>query len=177
VTCDPKHIFKHFATLLHSSGFTIKDQFISSTDVRKQLLLSLHIAPDEVVNIMDAQDKQNVPKAVKLLWYLGSLACNPSPVDDFRWARYECICFMLQVFGYFMEPFIDVHMDLSQQLESLSTYTHLVVALQLEHGTACLTRALYADTQAIVKNIFFVVARLQLISANLTFHLIHEGMD
>jgi hypothetical protein len=164
-------------TLLRSSGFTIKDQFISSTDVCEQLLLSLHISADEVVNIMDAQDKQNVPKAVKLLWYVGSLASNPSPVDDFHRGRYECICFMSQVFSFFMEPFIDVRMNLSQQLESLSTYAHLAVALQLQHGPACLTGALYADTQAIVKNIFFVVARLQLISADLTLHLIHEGTD
>jgi hypothetical protein len=176
-TCDPKHIFKRFATLIRSNGLTIKDQFINSSDIRDQLLHTLHIKANEVVALMDSQDKQNVPKAVKLLRYLCSLRSQPSPIDESRHARYTSICFMSSVFGFFMEPFVDVHMNLNEQLQSLATYAHLALALQLEHGSACLTGALYADTQAIIKNIFFVVARLQLISPDLTLHLIHEGTD
>lgn len=174
-TCDPKHIFKRFATLLRGTGLTVKDHFICSNDIREQLIVTLKISETEVNDIMNTLDKQNVP--VKLLRYLCTLQGVQPPADEFRYLRYERICFVGKLFGFFLEPFVDVRMDLDSQLQSLLTFAHLAVALQLEHGTAFLTRPLYADTQATIKNIYFVVARLQLISPTLKFYLIHEGTD
>jgi hypothetical protein len=79
--------------------------------------------------------------------------------------------------GCFVLPFITVSMTLSMQLELLSTYSHLATAMYVVHGLACLTGALYADSQSIVKNIFITVARLQLIDKNLCFYLLMEGTD
>ncbi|XP_006455832.1 hypothetical protein AGABI2DRAFT_121753 [Agaricus bisporus var. bisporus H97] len=176
-TCDPKHIFKRFATLLRSTGTTIKDCLISSSDIREQLIKTLEILPTEVNDLLNTQDKQNVPKAVKLLRYLNILSTVPPPSDNFRRVRFDYISFIGKVFSFFVEPFVDVRMNLNQQLESLSTFSHLAVALQLEHGTAFLPGPLFADSQAVIKNIFFIVARLQLISPELTFYIIHEGTD
>ena len=63
--------------------------------------------------------------------------------------------------GYFMHPFIDVDMNLTNQLENLATYSFLAAIMHIRHGTNCLTSALYADTQATVKNIIFTVVRMQ----------------
>jgi hypothetical protein len=49
--------------------------------------------------------------------------------------------------------------------------------MYLKHGTACLTGALYHDTQSVVKNIIFTVARMQLIDPDLLFYMILEGTD
>ncbi|KAF8150827.1 hypothetical protein B0H34DRAFT_801749 [Crassisporium funariophilum] len=65
-------------------------------------------------------------------------------------------------------------MSLSQQLESLSIFSHLAAAM---YGVACLTGALYADAQAIVKNIFITVAWLQVIDRTLDFYILMEGTD
>ncbi|KAF7785094.1 hypothetical protein Agabi119p4_1259 [Agaricus bisporus var. burnettii] len=176
-TCDPKHIFKRFATLLRGTGTTIKDRLISSSDIREQLIKTLDIVPSEVNDLLNTQDKQNVPKAVKLLRYLNILSTVTPPGDEFRRVRFNYISFIGKVFSFFVEPFVDVRMNLDGQLESLSTFSHLAVALQLEHGTAFLPGPLYADSQAVIKNIFFVVARLQLISSELSFYIIHEGTD
>ncbi|KAJ7886575.1 hypothetical protein B0H14DRAFT_2563255 [Mycena olivaceomarginata] len=45
------------------------------------------------------------------------------------------------------------------------------------HGTACLTTALYADSQAVVKNIIITIARMQLLDPNLKFYILLEGTD
>jgi len=49
--------------------------------------------------------------------------------------------------------------------------------MYLKHGLAFLTGALYADSQAIVKNIIFCIAQLQLIDSNIKFYIVLEGMD
>jgi hypothetical protein len=49
--------------------------------------------------------------------------------------------------------------------------------LYLKHGTACLTTALYADSQAVVNNIIITIARMQLLNPNLKFYILLEGTD
>jgi hypothetical protein len=59
--------------------------------------------------------------------------------------------------GYFLQPFISVNMTLSEQVKCLATYLFLAAGTQIKHGTACMTGALYADSQATVKNIIFTI--------------------
>jgi hypothetical protein len=40
-----------------------------------------------------------------------------------------------------------------------------------------MTGALYADTQATVKNIIFTISRLQKIDPTSKFYILHEGTD
>lgn len=77
--------------------------------------------------------------------------------------RRETLVFFADILGYFVRPFIDVKMDLAEQLECLATYAFSTAYLWNMHGTACITGALYADSQAVVKNIIFTTARMQLI--------------
>jgi hypothetical protein len=76
-----------------------------------------------------------------------------------------------------MGPFIEVEMSLTEQLESLTTFAHIAAALYMEHRTACLTGALYADCQMTIKNIFITIARLQDLDPDHEFHIILEGTD
>ncbi|TFK17326.1 hypothetical protein FA15DRAFT_546740, partial [Coprinopsis marcescibilis] len=105
---------------------------------------------------------QNVPKAVALLQYLRCL--SETSVDGLLPAaqhRRSMLIFLGEFFYLFLGPFINVNWSLSDQVESLSTFSHLAAALYLRHQTAALTGALYADTQAIIKNIIFTIARMQ----------------
>ena len=68
-------------------------------------------------------------------------------------------------------------MTLSEQVECLATYLFLAAGVQIKHGTACMTGALYADTQATVKNIIFTISRLQKIDPTSKFYILHEGTD
>lgn len=68
-------------------------------------------------------------------------------------------------------------MSLSDQVQCLATYSFLAAAMQIKHGSACLTSALYANTQATVKNIIFTLAQMQNIDSNLPLHILLEGTD
>ena len=127
--------------------------------------------------LLDPSDKQNVPKAVTLvqsLLQLKDLHISPNPtINRCRHA----ILFVAEMMGYFMQPFITVTMTLSKQVRSLATYAFLAAAIQIKHGTACLTGPLYADSQATVKNIIFTIARMQMMDPNLLLYILLEGTD
>lgn len=71
-------------TLFHSTGVTIKDHLISSNDICEQLINTLDILESEANDILNSQDKQNVPKAVNLLWYLNRLQGVQPPTNKFH---------------------------------------------------------------------------------------------
>ena len=89
----------------------------------------------------------------------------------------KAIIFFAEILGYFMVPFITVDMSLSKQVQYLATITFLVSALYVKHGTACLSGALYVDSQSVIKNIIFTIAQMQIIDSNLPFYLLLEGTD
>ncbi|KAH6906289.1 hypothetical protein BKA70DRAFT_1497863 [Coprinopsis sp. MPI-PUGE-AT-0042] len=158
-TCDPKHIFKRFATLLRSAfGFLVDDTNIKPEDVCASLSRLPGVTEETAQSLLDPVDKQNG---------IG----QESPTAT------RVLCFVGEFFNLFMQPFIDVSMDLSGQVEMLSTFAHVASALYLRNGTSFLTGALYSDCQAVVKSIMFTIARLQAIDPELAFHIIHEGTD
>ena len=79
--------------------------------------------------------------------------------------------------GYFVRPFIEVDMDLVDQLQNLATYSFLAAAMHIKHGSDCMTNALYADTQATVKNIIFTVARMKEVDPDKALYILLEGTD
>lgn len=177
-TCDPKHIFKCFATLLRCMhGFMINDVHVTPYDIVDQLVDLPNMTIEKARQLLDPADKQNVPKAVSLLQHLiqlKSLSIHPNPVHNHR---QSAIVFVAEMMDCFMQPFINVSMSLSEQIRSLVTYTFLAAAVQVKHGTSCLTGALYADSQATVKNIIITTARMQIMDPLLKFHILHEGTD
>lgn len=128
--------------------------------------------------LLDPADKQNVPKAVNLLQCLLKLQDGaPIPSLPPKVLRRRATSFFSEVLGYFLRPFITIDMTLSEQIRSLVTYAHLIAAMWRQHGTRFITGALYADSQAVVKNIVLCVARLQLVDNDLSFYIILEGTD
>ena len=182
-TCDPKHIIKRFATMLRSpKGFTLGLHKIESGDVLKSLL---HVPMTEknALLLLNPTDKQNVPKAVNLIADLFKLPVygrdftGMGPGEE---SRTKAVAFVAKVFSFFLFPFTKVDMSLSEQLHSLSTYSHLITAIYLRQGLAFMSSALFADSQAIVKNIIFTIARLQLeptVPSNFSYHILFEGTD
>jgi hypothetical protein len=180
-TCDPKHIIKRFATMLRSpKGFTLGLHKIESGDVLKALR---HVPMSEknALLLLNPTDKQNVPKAVNLiddLFKLYGRNLVGMPVGPGEESRTKAVAFVAKVFSYFLFPFTKVEMSLSEQLQSLSTYSHLITAVYLRQGLAFMSSALFADSQAIVKNIIFTIARLQLtVPSSFPYYILFEGTD
>ncbi len=155
-----------------------QETLITCHDVFGQLCGLPSMTPEKARQLLDPTDKQNVPKAVNLLQSLIMLKehAQASALPSHAHRR-DVLSFLSKTLGFFLLPFISINMSLSEQVRSLTTYAHLIAALWTRHRTKFMTGALYADSQAIVKNIVITVARLQLVDNDLPFHIILEGMD
>ena len=144
---------KQFATLLRSpKGIVVLDKIVTSSMVLQQLQ-TLGLPLGEAQRLLDPADKQNVPKAVSLIQHLLLVRDLPESSTPSMARHQKSINFLATMMGYFLLPFISIDMSLSEQVQSLSTYAHLAAATYRKHGTACLTGALYHDTQAVVKTL------------------------
>lgn len=159
----------------------IFDRVIYPSDIITHLSDIPGMSKEAAQHLLDPMDKQNVPKAVSLIQELGKLKDIPittnHPDRPIMEVHRHRIAFFSQFLSFFVLPFITITMSLSDQVLSLVTFGHLAAALHLKHGTACLTGALYADTQSVIKNIVITIARLQVIDPTLAFYILLEGTD
>lgn len=174
------HINKGFATLLRNpNGIMVRDSPILSHNVFEHLQALPSMSTSTMQQLLDPADKQNVPKAVHLLQLLLSLDSKQAtlPTSPSQTHRWRMLVFVMKTLGHFLLPFISTTYTLSRQLHSLATYAHLAAAMWIRHGSSIMTGALYANSQAIVCNIFITTLRLQAVDPNLPFHIILEGTD
>jgi hypothetical protein len=177
-TCNYKHIFKRFPTLLQNkNGILVGDKVIYPADIQACLESLPGVSRKDAVDLLDPADKQNVPKAVTILQMLSQVDDTSATLDPSQALYHKHVKFIAGTLGYFLQPFIDVKMTLSGQIRSLSTYAHITAAMYIRHKTSFLTSALYADSQAIVKNTAFQVAKLQAIDKNIKYYIILDGTD
>jgi len=177
-TCDPKHIIKRFATMLRSpKGIQVGDTHITSGDTLRALEKLARMTPEKAALLLNPIDKQNVPKAVNLIQELFDLQNTNISGAPALITHIRSVTFIADVLSHFLFPFTNVTQSLSEQILSLSTYSHLITALYKKHALEFMTSALFADSQAIVKNIIFTVARLQLVDPNIDYHILFEGTD
>ncbi|KAJ3925381.1 MAG: hypothetical protein NXY57DRAFT_967925 [Lentinula lateritia] len=145
-------IILRFATLLQSlSEILVNDTWLSSQDFCTGLIAT-GLNAEEANDLLDPADKQNEPKAVRLLQNLSSLHELPSPIHPEEQKRHMAINFISDALNFFLQPFINVTMDLEAQCLSLATYAHLMAAMFFRGHLSFLTSALYADSHAIVGN-------------------------
>jgi hypothetical protein len=74
-------------------------------------------------------------------------------------------------------PFTDPTQSLSEQLESLAMTTHLIFVLYHNHGTSFISGQLFHDLQAMIKNLYFCIAKQQILDPFAPFYLSHLGSD
>jgi hypothetical protein len=176
-TGDPKHVFKRIRTMLcNDRGTMVGEKCLTPMGILDHLASVDSMTRDDARLLLDPIDKQNVPKAVKLVETLGKVPNDHHLLAGDSKER-EALAFLSRTLLYFILPFIAVNMSLSEQVRSLATFAHLAFALWRIHGQACFTGALYADMQSIIKSIMFSIARMQRIDGNLLFYLILEGTD
>ena len=132
LTGDPKHIFKWFATLLQShAGFMINQNVIKPSDIAAHLAMLPDMDVKSAWQLFDPADKQNVPKAVTLLQSLLQLKDMPTLEHPAKNQKRKAIIFAAEFMSYFMHPFIDVDLNLTNQLENLATHSFLAAAMHI----------------------------------------------
>lgn len=159
-------------------GFQVWNGVCNRHQLSSFLVKLAGMSEDKARQLLDPADKQNVPKAVALLEAISDL--RRFPLDNLlpsEAADLHRFHFLGEVISSFLSPFTDVTLSLGQQIVSLVKYAHLICACWIRHGSSFMTGALYADTQAIVKNIVFSLAKQQLMDGTQNFYIILDGTD
>lgn len=168
-----------FATLLRSrEGLLVYTTVANKNHLRSHLVQLEGVTEKVVESLIDPADKQNVPKAVTLIQYIGKLReLDTSSYTPSHLTEHHALVTLGEVFNSFMLPFTDVQMSLSDQLISLIKYAYLTFFLYRKHGTQFMTSALYSDSQAVVKDILFCIAKQKLLDPSKPFYIIQVGSD
>ena len=151
---------------------------MNKNHLRSHLVQLPHIDSSSVESLIDPADKQNVPKAVNLiqsinqLKHLNTYGHSPSQISEHR-----SLVVIGEIFSSFVDAFTTASMCLSDQLILLSKYAHAIFAVYSRHSTDFMTSALYADSQAIVKDVYFCVAKQKLLNPQANFYIMHCGTD
>ena len=150
----------------HATQLRTRDSFQVWDGIynRHQLLhflIELHgMSEAKAQQLLDPADKENVPKAVTLLQAICNLRNFPLdlllPSEQANLHRFH---FLGEVLSSFLLPFIDISMSRDKQIISLVKYAHLICACWMRHGNSFMSGALYADGQAIIKNIIFSLTK------------------
>ena len=87
----------------------------------------------------------------------------------------------LQVLGFtlenLLEPFTNINLSLSEQVIHLSCFAHLLYTLYRDQRRRFMPNQLYYDSQTMVKNAVFSIAKQQKLNPSSSFSLLDVGDD
>ena len=168
-----------FATLLRAQeGILVDKSVVNKNHLRSHLVRLPHINLSSVELLIDPTDKQNMPKAVNLIQSINQLrSLNVNGYSLSQINEHQSLVVVGAIFSSFMDPFTVVTTTLSDQLLSLSKYAHTAFIIHSKHSTNFMTSALYADSQAIVKDVYFCIAKQKLLNPQANFYIMHCGTD
>ncbi|KAH7926994.1 hypothetical protein BV22DRAFT_1103933 [Leucogyrophana mollusca] len=178
---DYKHIFKRVCTLIRSqAGITLNNGQIIGAAVLSRFLTWLPGHDDaSVQRLLHPTDPQDVPRAIdcmKAIIKVSKIAL-PDDTDVCTLSDMAAIRQLGSLLEALLLPFIDTSMSLSQQIESLSTYAHLAFVFFRCHRRAFMSPQLFGDSQTMVKNMIFCVAKQQQLDPTEPFFLGDVGTD
>lgn len=135
--------------------------------------------PESVEALLDPNDHQNVPMAMKLLDRVISLRTKIK-LDTLNASdkiAFVAIRLLAALWDAILEAFLNQNYSLSEQLAALSAFAHLAYALHVYHNSAFMSNQLYSDAQALVKSAFTCVAQQQCLDSSQPFYLYQLGSD
>jgi hypothetical protein len=133
---------------------------------------------DSVQKLLFPDDPQDVPRAVELMEaIIEFLACDFGEVNADSAADLDSIRLLALVLKSILAPFITPDMSLTEQMTHLSTYAHLTFTLFRLNRLTFMSNQLYGDSQSMIKNAFFCLAKQQQLDPTQPFYLFQVGDD
>ncbi|KAF7302358.1 hypothetical protein HMN09_00869400 [Mycena chlorophos] len=160
---DYKHIFKRVCTQLRSRrGIVLRNGRIINADVLKRFLLRLPGQTEaSVQRLLYPDDPQDVPRSVELMEKIVEIGGAGFEASD------------PEVLADLDSP----SMSLTEQMTRLSTFAHLSFSIFRTRRTDFFSNQLYIDSQTMVKNAFFCLAKQQQLEREQPFYLFQTGDD
>ncbi|KAK0232597.1 hypothetical protein IW262DRAFT_1258284, partial [Armillaria fumosa] len=179
LTCDFdwKHVLKRFHnTLLCQMGITVDGTHISMSILKKYLIdCGLPITTVEI--LLAPNDHQDVVLMLRLLNSISQVppakADDPPSVQSSR----RIICLLGRLYHHLLNAYLDVSLSLSEQLTHLSAAAHIILAVYSRDKGNFIPVQLCYNTQSMVKNVYFTVAKAQWDRPLSKCHIILLGTD
>ena len=126
---------------------------------------------------LQPNDKQDVPLAYLLLTEISKLK-PPEPNTHALYAETRRALNILgKIFLVIIDPYTNRTMNLRDQLISLSTAAHCVLALYTKSRSSFMPVQLYGDIMHMIKNVFFCVTKIRIDDPTASFFIILLGTD
>ncbi|KAG1792504.1 uncharacterized protein HD556DRAFT_1214282, partial [Suillus plorans] len=199
---DFKHIFKcksffsqrasclkfhaGICTLIRSpAGIVLNNGRVINSMVLLCYLVWLPAYDEEaVVKLLYPDVPQDVPRAMELMQAIIEFCKHQQHTinDSFSTdidthADLNSIALLSALIESILLPFIDVTMSLSDQMKSLSCYSHLAFTFFHAHRCSFMSYQLYYDIQTTVKNAFFCLAKQQCLDPHAPFFLGDDPLE
>ncbi|KAH7918867.1 hypothetical protein BV22DRAFT_1023900, partial [Leucogyrophana mollusca] len=187
---DFKHIFKRtynlccVCTLIRSPGGITLDngRIINSNMLRHHLSLLPGSDDTSAQKLLYPDDPQDIPCAVELMNAIiclgeldGSASTNNGDVGAA--ADIAAIKSLAALLEALLRPFIDISLSLTKQVQFLSKASHMAFSFFRLHRHAFMSSQLYGDTQTMIKNAMFCIAKQQKLNPRAHFFLGNLGDD
>jgi hypothetical protein len=175
---DPKHIMKRCRNLmLRKSGVLVCGTHLTTVLLRFHLRAS-GINTSQINNLLNPSDRQNVSMSFTLLKEIWSLK-DPMPTEPAFIAARKALQILGSLFQHLVLPFIQITLDLHDQLKHLSAAAHLATFLFAFEGARgkAIPSLTYKDIILMVKNTYFCVAKAKIRNPQGLFWLILLGTD
>ncbi|KAJ7457020.1 hypothetical protein FB451DRAFT_1142947 [Mycena latifolia] len=176
---DFKHIFKRICTLLRSAqGIVLNNGRIINPAMLARYLVRLpDQTPESVQQMLFPHDPQDVPRAIELLQAVVAVGdLDYGIMDADTCSDVDALRLLGQVIKSILEPFINTGMSLTEQVTSLATYAHLSFTL-FRVSRNYMSNQLYGDSQTMVKNAMFCLAKQNELDPTEPFYLFQVGDD
>ncbi|KAG1730824.1 uncharacterized protein EDB91DRAFT_1059197 [Suillus paluster] len=133
-----------------------------------------------ILKLLNPDDPQDVPRAIKLMQAIITLSKNKfdtATMSVSECANIAAIKILCAILESLLLPFVNVTLLLHQQIAHLSCYAHLTFTFFRLHHSAFMLHVLYYDSQTMVKNACFCIAKQQKLDGSQKFWLIQTGDD
>ncbi|KAL0571530.1 hypothetical protein V5O48_010431, partial [Marasmius crinis-equi] len=178
---DYKHLFKRLCTLICS----IMGMVVFDVSINKSLLTAwLTKIPGHdwarslVHTLLNPDDGQDVPRALRLLTAVSLISTiQKTTLNPSEERVHRALSLLGITFRFLLQPFITPGMSLSEQVESLVTFVHLLCALYLQNGSSFISGQLYGDLQTTVKAAILIVAKTRLLNPKNKVYICLLGTD
>ncbi|KAJ7702812.1 hypothetical protein B0H17DRAFT_923154, partial [Mycena rosella] len=177
---DYKHIFKRLCMLIRSAaGMALCNGRIINPAVLTRFLARLpDQCDDSVRKILFPDNPQDVPRAVELMEsIIEILEYDFGQAEADAAADLDSIRLLALLLKSILAPFITPIMSLTEQMTHLSTYAHLTFTLFRMNRLTFMSNQLYGDSQSMIKNVFFCLAKQQHLDPTQPFYLFQVGDD
>lgn len=167
------------STLLRTAaGMVVNSVVINSLIIEEFLIQLPEQTRASVQTLLNPLDPQDVTRAIELIQALSNLRNLKS--SDFNPSKFRTVR-ALQLIGALFhamtQPFVNPDLSLAQQMAYLSEYAHITFMLYRQHGTSFMSNQLYGDSQVMVKNAYFYLAKQILMNPSLPVLLMLSGDD